>query len=140
MNDFESIGGRLRESIKNAGLTQKEVSDKGVISKSHLQYVLNDERDITVKKLLTLSHVLGIDLYWLLTGKTAEDVVKQKSNNRVRDEISEYVVNNENIPRVVNGYNKLSKKQKELVRELIDELTLLNDQINTSFLTKGDIK
>jgi len=78
MKNFESIGDRLRESIRNAGLTQKEVSEKGVISKSHLQYVLNDERDITVKKLLTLSHVLGIDLYWLLTGKTAEDVVKQK--------------------------------------------------------------
>ncbi len=138
MSDFESIGDRLREAIKKAGLTQKEVSDKGVISKSHLQYVLNDERDITVRKLLTLSHLIGIDLYWLITGRTAEDVVKRDSTNKVKDEISEYLVNNQDIPRVVNGYNKLTNKQKELVRDLIDELTLLNDQINDGFLTKGD--
>lgn len=136
---YESnFGDRLRADLKKKGIKLKDVIDSKVISKSHLQSVLSNEKDITILKFLTMAHLFGLDYFYIIMGITQEEYIKKQSNNKIREEISEYLVNNHDIPRVVNGYNKLTKKQKELVRNLIDELTLLNDQINDGFLTKGD--
>lgn len=63
-----SIGKRVREARKSAGLTQKELATKAGMTQSSLSELETGESAGTTN-VATLARHLGVNAYWLETGK-----------------------------------------------------------------------
>ena len=63
---MESIGKRLKDYRKKAGLTQQQVADKANISRSHYASLESDKYNPSLETLTNIANVLNIDTTLLL--------------------------------------------------------------------------
>ena len=78
---MESIGKRLKDYRKKAGLTQQQVADKANISRSHYASLESDKYNPSLETLTNIANVLNIDTTLLL------DKNESALNNRDKKDI-----------------------------------------------------
>lgn len=78
---MESIGKRLKDYRKKAGLTQQQVADKANISRSHYASLESDKYNPSLETLTNIANVLNIDTTLLLDKK------ESALNNRDKKDI-----------------------------------------------------
>ena len=78
---MESIGKRLKNYRKKAGLTQQQVADKANISRSHYASLESDKYNPSLETLTNIANVLNIDTTLLL------DKNESALNNRDKKDI-----------------------------------------------------
>lgn len=78
---MESIGKRLKDYRKKAGLTQQQVADKANISRSHYASLESDKYNPSLETLTNIANVLNIDTTLLL------DKNETTLNNRDKKDI-----------------------------------------------------
>lgn len=78
---MESIGKRLKNYRKKAGLTQQQVADKANISRSHYASLESDKYNPSLETLTNIANVLNIDTTLLL------DKNETTLNNRDKKDI-----------------------------------------------------
>ena len=78
---MESIGKRLKDYRKKAGLTQQQVADKANISRSHYASLESDKYNPSLETLTNIANVLNIDTTLLL------DKNESTLNNRDKKDI-----------------------------------------------------
>ena len=71
---METIGQRLKAWRKEKGLTMTEISEKTGLSTGGLSAYERDEKLIGSKPLLALWSEFGLDIAWLLTGKSEAEL------------------------------------------------------------------
>lgn len=72
----DTIGSRIRQARKNAGLTQLRLSEKAFISESYLALIENDKRNPSTDVVCKLAEILGVSADHLLFG----DIPKNKQS------------------------------------------------------------
>ena len=89
----DTIGGRIRQARKTAGLTQRELSERAFISESYLTLIELDKRNPSTDVVSKLAEILNISADHLLFGdipkneQTLFSEWKQLMNGRSADEI-----------------------------------------------------
>ena len=89
----DTIGGRIRQARKTAGLTQRELSERAFISESYLTLIELDKRNPSTDVVSKLAEILNISADHLLFGdipkneQTLFSEWKQLMNGRTLTEI-----------------------------------------------------
>lgn len=128
-NTHKFIGDRIKEAIKEKGISQYKLAKAVEISSSHLSDVINHKKEIGINKLVMLSFYLDKDINWFITGKTIheaaigdlayqiEDV--KDENGRVVDRRAIYN-SKEYVPEILEKLFKLETMHRKTVLEMID--------------------
>jgi len=64
-----SLGARLRQARKEAGLTQEALAGKVGFNKSHISLVETDQSGLSRLAVQAIAQALGVNSSWLLTGE-----------------------------------------------------------------------
>lgn len=67
-----SIGYRIKQCLKMAGKTQKELASGTALAESTLSDIIKGKKEPAVSKAVAIAGFLGVDLQWLVSG-TAVD-------------------------------------------------------------------
>jgi len=65
----ETLGQRVARLRTDRGLTQKQLADAAGLGQSTIAGMEKDARDKAPSSLIEIAHALGVDAYWLKTGK-----------------------------------------------------------------------
>lgn len=91
---MNSIGERIKESIKSSGLTQKSVSETLSITTQALTNYIKKNRVPEAMILFNISKLCGVHMEWLLTGEEPR-FNDQRSRNTTIVEYETNVVSND---------------------------------------------
>lgn len=83
---MDSIGKRLKEYRKKAGLTQQAVADKANISRSHYASLESEKYKPSLDTLTNIANVFGVDVRLLMPTEEASNTVEEL-NDRDRKSI-----------------------------------------------------
>lgn len=83
---MDSIGKRLKEYRKKAGLTQQAVADKANISRSHYASLESEKYKPSLDTLTNIANVFGVDVRLLMPAEEASNTVEEL-NDRDRKSI-----------------------------------------------------
>ena len=83
---MDSIGKRLKEYRKKAGLTQQAVADKANISRSHYASLESEKYKPSLDTLTNIANVFGVDVRLLMPTEEAYNTVEEL-NDRDRKSI-----------------------------------------------------
>ncbi|GAB4327469.1 MAG: hypothetical protein Kow0037_01060 [Calditrichia bacterium] len=70
---METFGQRLKKLIKSRNITQKQLSENLDITQSLISDYIKDKAVPTITKAKLIADYFGVDLNWLITGKTLEE-------------------------------------------------------------------
>ena len=127
-----NTGQRLREFIKNQGLTQDEFGEKIGKSRTQISNLVNNRSSITktnVKYLTSLFPLLNIN--WLLTGEGNMLLDGEITKNESKQSLSD---------RLYNDLKDQLKKKDRTIDTLSSQLSLLQGIIENGGLQLGKAK
>ena len=148
-----TFGKRLKEVLKNKGITQKELARALGIPYTTLNNWIRGAADPNLSSLIILANYLDVDLHWLITGKyqnngkapkvqiktgansqvSSTEVNHVKGKNIIVSGIVELgegrkpVKLNKSTQELLELINKLNPKQQKALKQFI--LTLLNSNM-----------
>lgn len=115
-----SIGTRIKQRRNELGLKQRQIQQATGISSGNLSDIENGNKLPSTPALISLSSILDCSIDWMLKG----DIPKGEN----------VFLSNESDLRLLDGFHKLSKEDKEEVLEYIDF------KINRLSVKKGSIE
>ena len=141
-----TIGNRLREARKNAGLTQKELATKVGLAEITIRNYEADKYEPKTNQLTKLANALHADGGYLMYGVPTEDgrtividINREKLEKTLQDikaaeEIYRQKYNTSTIHTAVSHYNMTVKECLELMEEynsVLAKYSITHDQLHT---------
>ncbi len=105
--DYRVIGTRIKLKRKAAHLTQEEFSEKIDVTVGYVSQIERGITKINLDKLAEISGVLNCDISYFVTGASAD------YNNYMQSEL-------------IEGFLKLTNKQKNYIIEFINVMVNIN--------------
>lgn len=119
------ISERIRQVRQALRLTQKQLGELAGISKSAVCAWEAGTSDPATDSLLELEKKRGVNPEWVKTGKGEMFHQQIGAGDHVKEKVSAYVVE------APFGYEKLNRKQKQLIESLIDEILKGQEALET---------
>ena len=95
---MDTVGARIREARKGAGLTQKKLADEVGVSEVWIGILERNEKPAGQVSLLAIARVCGVESQWLLTGAEPRESPSRRLSRTVNEPLGQ-----EAAARVGNG-------------------------------------
>jgi len=134
---MNTLGDRLKKAIKDANLTQKKVAKALNIPEATLSNLIKNKYEPGIYKIKQLADFLGVDLNWLITGRTFEERLASRPHKKKHPIINNWLltVNNSHtdnlencISEIINKLKKMTPNQRKKVLKFINEFILTEDE------------
>jgi transcriptional regulator with XRE-family HTH domain len=106
---MEQLGERLRDALRNAGMTQRELARTLDLSEQSVGNWIGNRSKPSAANLDTITGLLGVDRGWLLTG------VRRLDESSVLEELRQIRATQDEILAAVQEVRRLQAKQRAAV-------------------------
>ncbi len=134
---MRTFGERLKYLIEEQKINQKILAKNVGLSESLIGRYLKNEREPGISKAEQIADYFGVDLNWLITGRTFEERLASRPHKKKQPIINNWLftVNNSHtdnlencISEIINKLKKMTPNQRKKVLKFINEFILTEDE------------